>query len=112
MPICRVELVRWLQARGHDVVHTRDLPRGNRTGDGDINRLSIAEQRIIVTKDADFVNSFVLHRQPYKLLIVATGNSTNDDLLQLFMIYITDIETAFTTNDYIEISRTVFIIHR
>jgi len=25
-------LARWLQAEGHEAVHTRDLPEGNRTG--------------------------------------------------------------------------------
>lgn len=34
---------------GHDVLHTLDLPSGNRTPDWRINEISIEEQRIVVT---------------------------------------------------------------
>jgi predicted nuclease of predicted toxin-antitoxin system len=101
----------WLRLRGHDVVHTRDLPQGNRTGDSTINARSTLEQRIVITKDADFVDSFLLKKQPYKLLLVSTGNVSNNDLIALFTQYIVDIEQALTTNEYIEISRTALIIH-
>jgi predicted nuclease of predicted toxin-antitoxin system len=104
-------LVQWLRVRGHDVIHTQDLPQGNRTGDSTINAQSILEQRIVITKDADFVNSFILKKQPYKLLLISTGNISNDDLITLFTQYIADIEQALTTNEYIEISRTALIIH-
>ncbi len=62
---------------GHDVLHTLDLPSGNRTPDWRINEISIEEQRIVVTKDADFVNSFLVFGVPFKLLLVSTGNINN-----------------------------------
>lgn len=55
----------WLKDTGFDAVHTLDLPLGNRTPDTLINNVSIAEQRIVITKDADFVNSFLLQKKPY-----------------------------------------------
>jgi predicted nuclease of predicted toxin-antitoxin system len=39
---------------GHDIRHTSNLKDGNFTPDGTINSLSVAEQRIVITKDADF----------------------------------------------------------
>jgi len=60
-----------LKWSGHDVLHTLDLPSGNRTPDWRINEISAEEQRIVVTKDADFVNSFLLSGVPYKLLLVS-----------------------------------------
>jgi predicted nuclease of predicted toxin-antitoxin system len=81
----------------HDVVHTRDLPQGNRTGDSTINSVSLHEQRIVVTKDTDFVTSFVLHGRPHKLLLVSTGNIGNDELVDLFTKHIEMIETALMT---------------
>ncbi|WP_448544357.1 DUF5615 family PIN-like protein [Roseiflexus sp.] len=104
-------LAHWLRLRGHDVIHTRDLPQGNHTGDSAINTRSVLEQRIVITKDADFVDSFILRKQPYKLLLVSTGNISNDDLIALFTRSIADIEQALETNEYIEISRTALIIH-
>ncbi|HXM46333.1 MAG TPA: DUF5615 family PIN-like protein [Pyrinomonadaceae bacterium] len=48
---------------GLEAIHTLDLPDGNRTTDRVINELSIKEQYIVVTKDADFVESFLLGRE-------------------------------------------------
>lgn len=77
-------LARWLCTAGHDAVHTRELSEGNRTGDAAINELSIREQRVVITKDEDFVDLFLLRHQPYKLLLVATGNINNNELERLF----------------------------
>src|SRR5436309_5107 len=74
-----------LQEAGHDVLHTFDLPAGNRTTDTEINALSLRESRVVITKDADFVNSFLLVGQPYKLLVISTGNITNLKLEALFV---------------------------
>ncbi len=55
-----VRLARFLQNAGHDAIHTRDLPDHNATPDAVINFISIQEQRIVITKDSDFVQSFLL----------------------------------------------------
>ena len=104
-------LVRGLQAEGHEVVHTRDLPEGNRTTDAVINEISLREQRVVVTKDEDFVDLFLLQHQPYKLLLVATGNISNRELEQLFQNNLEAIIRAFETYDFIEIDRTALIYH-
>jgi predicted nuclease of predicted toxin-antitoxin system len=104
-------LARRLQEAGHDVLHTLDLPAGNRTTDSEINALSLSEQRVVITKDADFVNSYLLAGQPYKLLVVSTGNITNTDLEALFMPNLPAIVAALQTSSYIELTRTALIIH-
>lgn len=43
-----------LRKLGHDTRHTLDLPRGNRTLDEEIDELSVAEERVVITKDTDF----------------------------------------------------------
>lgn len=104
-------IARRLQAAGHDVLHTLDLPDGNRTTDAEINAISLREQRVVVTKDADFVNSFLLKHQPYKLLLISTGNIRNTDLETLLLTYLSSIVTAFDSHGYIELSRSALIIH-
>jgi len=69
---------------GFQTTHTLDLPQGNRTTDQSLITLSLKEQCVIVTKDSDFVESFLLKREPWKLLLVSTGNIGNDELLRLF----------------------------
>jgi predicted nuclease of predicted toxin-antitoxin system len=49
-----------LKHHGYDAIHTLDLVKGNRTADNQINDISENEQRIVITKDADFVDSFLL----------------------------------------------------
>ena len=64
-----------------------------------------------MTKDSDFVESFLLRREPWKLLLVATGNIGNDELLNLFQQNIEQMAEAFATVDFIELNRTNVIYH-
>jgi predicted nuclease of predicted toxin-antitoxin system len=99
-------LARWLQAEGHEAVHTRDLADANRTIDNAISELSMREQRVVITKDGDFVDMFLLNHQPYKLLLVATGNISNRELDHVFQNNLEAIVSAFETYDFIELDRT------
>jgi predicted nuclease of predicted toxin-antitoxin system len=58
-----------LQSASCDTIYTNDLPRRNATPDSEINWLSIQESRIVITKDRDFIDSFIIKQHPYKLLI-------------------------------------------
>jgi len=77
-------LARLLIDNGHDAIHTSDLQNGNDTDDIQINRISISENRIVISKDGDFYDSFSARREPFKLLHIKTGNIGNADLLRLF----------------------------
>lgn len=104
-------LARRLQEKGHDALHTKDLPAGNATTDEEINILSLGEQRIIITKDVDFFNSFLIRGRPYKLLFVTTGNISNATLENLFLSHLGDLVTLFQQHQVIELSRTAIIVH-
>lgn len=104
-------LVALIGQAGHDATHTLDLPLGNRTTDTVINRLSLNEQRVVITKDADFVDSFLLRQEPWKILLVSTGNIRNAELIALFMANIEKITEGFDAFDFIEINQTELIFH-
>lgn len=104
-------LISRLQEAGHEAIHTLDLPLGNSTPDSIINELSIREEYIVVTKDADFVNSFHLHRRPHKLLLISTGNIQNSELELLLMSNLERIAGNFNHFDFIEINRAALIFH-
>jgi predicted nuclease of predicted toxin-antitoxin system len=97
---------------GGDCLHTLDLPAANQTQDGRITQLSMAERRVVIPKDADFVNSFLLHGQPYKLLLVSTGNISTNDLLELFREFLPQLTKLFAHHSYLELSRTLLVTHR
>jgi predicted nuclease of predicted toxin-antitoxin system len=101
------ELVR----AGHDTRHTLDLPLGNRTPDDEIMTLAVRESRIVVTKDRDFVVSFWLRRLPPKLLLISTGNISNDALSRLLAANLPALETAFVQYDFVELSATAITVH-
>lgn len=104
-------LTRELGKFGHDAVHTRDFPAGNRTSDGEIIALAIRENRIVATKDNDFVTSFLLRGAPPKLLLVSTGNISNEALLKLFATNLTTLENALAKYDFVELKASAIITH-
>ena len=102
----------WLGGAGFDTVHTLDLPLGNRTPDTLINEVSINEQRVVITKDSDFVDSFLLHGKPFKLLLISTGNIRNVELEALFQANIEKLKEAFDAGFvFVELSRTAIVVH-
>lgn len=100
-----------LNWHGQDALHTLDLPEGNHTPDWRINQISLEEQRVVMTKDADFVNSFLLTGIPYKLLLVSTGNISNRDIQDIFTRNLTAILVALEKSDYVEITQTILVSH-
>lgn len=105
------KLAHFLRDAGHDVLHTLDLPMQNRTEDAEINWISMQDQRIVITKDADFVNSHLAYGQPFKLLLVSTGNIRNDDLIHLFERNLSQIVDTFESTTFVEIDRNFLSIH-
>jgi predicted nuclease of predicted toxin-antitoxin system len=104
-------LARDLAAAGYDVTHTGDLPLGNRTQDGDIAALAAREDRVVVTKDSDFVTSFLLHGTPPKLLLISTGNISNDALSRLITANLAALEAALVKHNFVELSALAITIH-
>lgn len=104
-------LARSLTDLGHEAIHTSDLPDGNRTTDAEICRVADADERVVVTKDRDFRNSHLLRGTPTKLLVIATGNITNDDLLALVEWNLGAIEAALNDAAFVELTSDRLIIH-
>jgi predicted nuclease of predicted toxin-antitoxin system len=101
-----------LKERGHEAIHTTSLPAGNRSTDQQISTIADAQGRIVVTKDADFRNRHLLSGSPRRLLIVMTGNITNDTLLELVGAGLAGIIYAFESSDFVELGPDALIIHK
>lgn len=102
-------LATFLRERGFDVIHTGELPNGNDTSDAEVNRISLAEKRIVVTKDADFYESFTAKKEPYKLLHVRTGNIKNTRLIELFEKNLRSIVDEFASGSVVQMSKNYII---
>ena len=107
-----VRLAVFLQSAGYDTIHTKDLPLQNATPDTEINSLSLGENRIVVTKDRDFLDSFLIRQEPHKLLLVTTGNIPNNELMALFANNLFELIKLFEGHSVIEMSRNSIIVHQ
>ncbi len=94
-----------------NAIHTLDLPRSNRTPDEVINEISLQEHRVVISKDSDFVDTFLLFDEPWKLLLVSTGNISNRDLNSLFKNNVDRIAGQFDQFDFIEINQSGLVFH-
>jgi predicted nuclease of predicted toxin-antitoxin system len=100
-----------LQGLGYDVLHTLDLPDGNRTTDAVLNQISVRDQRILITKDSDFVSSFLLQGQPLQLLLIATGNINNVELISLIDHHLPSLANAFSQSAFVELNHRGLVLH-
>ena len=101
----------FLQLKGHDSLHTIELPDGNRTNDLTILTIARMDKRIVITKDSDFLESFLLNGQPEKLILIKTGNIRNVDLLAIFDLNIDKICSLLEDSYLIEINTSEIIVH-
>ena len=105
-------LSRQLNEAGHDAIHTLDLPLKNLTSDTTIISLADHENRVIITKDADFVNNYWFSYKPNRLLLIATGNISNLELESLISSNLsTIIDLLSTSPAFCEITRNTIISH-
>lgn len=100
-----------LRAQGFDTLHTDDLPKKERTTDKEIREIAILQNRVVITKDFDFLDSQILNNIPEKLLMVTTGNITNKRLLDIVEKNFESIVGLFEFYDLIEINNIEIIVH-
>jgi predicted nuclease of predicted toxin-antitoxin system len=100
----------WLKEAGHDALHTLDLPGKNHTPDSELVTRAMQEARIVISKDADFVQSFLVTGEP-RLLLISTGNISNAELEKILRANMGGIESAFASGRFVEITRDALVVH-
>jgi predicted nuclease of predicted toxin-antitoxin system len=94
-----------LKSEGFDSIHTLELPRQNKTKDTEITQLAIKENRIVISKDVDFLQSFIVRWEPRKLIMVRTGNIPNSQLLSIFQGNLNTIIKFIKRSDLVEVGK-------
>jgi predicted nuclease of predicted toxin-antitoxin system len=100
----------WLEAMGHDAQHTLDLPQKNETPDHQIIKIAQEEDRVVITKDSDFVQSYMVLGKP-KLLLISTGNISNDRLEVFFNSNADKISIPVVEHGFVELTHQVLVVH-
>lgn len=107
-----IALSDWLCTMGHNCIHTLSLPNQNKTSDSEILSYAEKENRIILSKDVDFYDSFILQGKPKKLLLITTGNISNQELLKVFQNNFNKITQLFDQHLLIEMDKNNLTVHR
>jgi len=105
------KLVVLLRIKQLDVIHTDNLPRKEFTTDHEIRKVSVEQNRIVITKDADFLDSHIITGIPSKLIFISTGNISNKLLLQLIEKYFDTIIQLLDHYDLIELNNNEIVGH-
>ena len=105
------KLATYLQQKGYDAIHTLDLPAQNLTADPEVIRVSMQDQRVVISKDSDFYDSFVLRGQPHQLLMITTGNIVNKDLIAIFDRNLSQIIQLLSVHRVVEMDNAQLTVH-
>jgi predicted nuclease of predicted toxin-antitoxin system len=101
----------FLTSKNIESKHTLGLPRKNKTPDGKIIQIADQEGRIVITKDSDFLDNYILDGKPKQLLIVSTGNISNKKLIRLFETNLQALKSLFQRYSVIEIDEAEIQVH-
>jgi predicted nuclease of predicted toxin-antitoxin system len=88
-------LAKFLSSKGFDANHTSRYPDGYFLDDEAIRRIAKSEDRIIVTKDSDFLDRFLVKGAPPCVLLLRMGNLSNSELLAQFEKHLTQVQELF-----------------
>jgi predicted nuclease of predicted toxin-antitoxin system len=94
----------YLNSIGFDAIHTNDLPLKEKTPDWEINKISVEQNRVVITKDKDFLDSHLLKNSPKKLILITTGNIRNKELFHLLINNFNQIFELLVHHNLIEIN--------
>lgn len=79
-----MKLCNRLNSLGHYALHVNQMPDKWHTTDKDICQFADANDFVVITKDADFRNSFFIKQSPGKLIKTNLGNISNSRLISIF----------------------------
>jgi predicted nuclease of predicted toxin-antitoxin system len=74
-------LARWLGDGGHEAVHVQDLPGGLTLPDAALWDFARCEQRVVISKDKDFLDLAAVRGTPPKVMVIGLGNASTSALL-------------------------------
>ena len=89
------KLATHLEALETDAVHTTNYLSGHLMADKEIIQKAIDEERIVVSKDADFRDYFLVKGSPPRILLIKTGNISNKNLFKLITKSLPTIQKLF-----------------
>ncbi len=106
-------LKNWLISQGFDAVHTDDLAAewNYEPPDEEIFKIAFKENRIVISKDRDFLKLRILQHESPQILLITTGNIVNKELMSLFEKNFDNISKLFNSYNLVEMNNNFVIGH-
>jgi predicted nuclease of predicted toxin-antitoxin system len=101
----------FFREKGIDAIHTLELPKGNRTTDAEVLEIAASQERVVISKDVDFLDSFLISGKPRKLIVIRTGNISNPELLKIFETHFELVTAMISRSNLVEISKSEIAEH-
>jgi predicted nuclease of predicted toxin-antitoxin system len=101
----------FLQSKNFYCVHVNEILQGDKTADSVIADYCNKNGLIIITKDEDFVNSYLLKKLPAKLVKVNLGNISTAMLVEVLEKALPIIMSLNERESFLlEVNKTAFFI--
>ncbi|MCF6360170.1 MAG: DUF5615 family PIN-like protein [Cyclobacteriaceae bacterium] len=103
-----IKVAKRISKLGYKAEHINSILDKWHTKDKDIANYVDKHNLILITKDQDFRNSYLLNHSPKKLLKINLGNISNKEMLQIVENHLNQIELIEQSNSsfMIEINKT------
>jgi len=88
-----IRISKRIEELDHQCQHVNNILDKWDTKDSDITYYADSNDLILITKDQDFRNSYLLNNKPNKLLKINLGNISNQQLLEILETNLDRIET-------------------
>jgi len=107
-----IKLSKRIQELGFQAEHVNNILDKWNTKDEDICKYADQKGYILISKDQDFRNSYLLKRSPKKLIKINLGNISNAELIEIIEKHMNALKSLDeeTESFMAEISKTNFFI--
>ncbi len=92
-PSLTMKLNEW----GFDATYTTTFDNGHLLSDSNIRKIATEQNRIIITKDTDFWEYYLVKKSPPKVFLLELGNISNKDLFHIIEANLHSLMELFTT---------------
>ncbi len=105
------KLCKYLSKNYSSCTHINEILEKWNTTDTDICNYADNNNLIVITKDQDFKNSFILKNTPKKLIRIILGNISNEKLIQLFIQFEKQIRNLQSKDSFMVEIGNYFILY-
>lgn len=94
-----IKFAKHINSLGFECIHINSILDKWFTNDRKIAQFTDENDCVLITKDFDFKNSFLVNKSPKKLIKINLGNISNQKLIEIFDLNLHQIKLLNDTHD-------------